>query len=69
LRPENVEGLQKVEGQLTLPFSSSGFSKPLRSRSRRMSHLIGDVAEGVWKNSLLSKVIRLETGEDLLVFD
>jgi hypothetical protein len=52
LRPENVEGLQKVEGQLTLPFSSSGFSKPLRSRSRRM-----------WK------VIRLETGEDLLVFD
>jgi len=32
-----------------------------QTRSRRMPHLIGDVAEGVWKNSLLSKVIRLET--------
>jgi hypothetical protein len=30
----------------------------------RMPHLIRDVVEGVWKKSLLSKVIRLETGED-----
>jgi hypothetical protein len=31
-----------------------------------MLHLIGDVAEGVWKNSLLSKVIRRETEDDRL---
>ena len=29
-----------------------------------MPHLIRDVAEEVWKNSLLSKVNRLETGEE-----
>jgi hypothetical protein len=29
-----------------------------------MPHLMGDAAEGVGKNSLLPKVIRLETGED-----
>jgi hypothetical protein len=29
-----------------------------------MPHLIGDVAEGVWKNSLLSQVIRLDSGEE-----
>jgi hypothetical protein len=29
-----------------------------------MPHLIRNVAEGVWKNSLLLKVIRLETGKD-----
>jgi hypothetical protein len=34
-----------------------------------MPHLIGDVAEGVWKNSLLSKVIRLGTGKELEFFD
>jgi hypothetical protein len=31
-------GLHEIEGRLKPPFSSSGFPKPLRSRSRRMLH-------------------------------
>ena len=37
---ENAEGHQKVEGQLLLPFSLSGFFKPLQSRSRRIGKVI-----------------------------
>jgi len=29
-----------------------------------MPHLTGDVAEGVWNNTLVSKVFRLATGEE-----
>jgi hypothetical protein len=40
------------------------FAALLKRADRRMPHLTGDVAEGVWKNTLLSKVFRLEAGEN-----
>jgi hypothetical protein len=43
-----VEGHQKVEGQLSLPFSSSGLFKPFRSRNRRRTRKRSSTAESEW---------------------